>query len=133
MTASLFTTTLIISFMVVGMPHLLPCPVDHKTRVYADGEMPGLTPGTQRRRRRRKVGDEDLQKEGESGAMETQKDNDLALDLPRRGCPVPKPSGLVGQILGFSNRQGEAPPVIKVEKFVGRIRKDTIERKDSSQ
>lgn len=34
----------------------------------------------------------------------------------RRECPVPKPGGLVGQILGLrKDEDGSTPPVVKVE------------------
>jgi cytochrome c oxidase assembly factor 2 len=34
----------------------------------------------------------------------------------RRECPVPKPGGLVGQILGLrKDEDGNIPPVVKVE------------------
>ena len=34
----------------------------------------------------------------------------------RRECPVPKPGGLVGQILGLrKDGDGSTPPVVKVE------------------
>lgn len=34
----------------------------------------------------------------------------------RRECPVPKPGGLVGQVLGFKKEDGGAmPPIVKVE------------------
>lgn len=67
------------------------------------------------------MGDEESQKEGENGGP--QEDSSL-LDLRKRECPVPKPSGLVGQLLGFEKREGEPLPAVKVEKFMGRIRKD---------
>lgn len=45
----------------------------------------------------------------------------------RRECPVPKPGGLVGQILGFKKEDGGGmPPVIKVEP----IRRRRVERKE---
>jgi cytochrome c oxidase assembly factor 2 len=55
MTSSLFATTVLASFLVVALPHVLPCPAPR--RAYADGEMP--SPGDAeavRRRRRRRVG-----------------------------------------------------------------------------
>jgi cytochrome c oxidase assembly factor 2 len=84
--------------------------------------MPGMEPGTQKKRRRRKVGNEDeVQKEEGHGLP---RDQSPLMDLRKRECPVPKPSGLVGQLLGFEKRAGDPLPAVKVEKFVGRIRKD---------
>jgi cytochrome c oxidase assembly factor 2 len=91
---SIFTGTLAVSFLVVGMPHLLPCPVPH--RAYADGDMPDEL---KRRRRRRKVVN------SQTGNMEE------VLVEPGRECPVPKPGGLVGQVLGFEKREGRMPEV----------------------
>ena len=38
-------------------------------------------------------------------------------DAAKRECPVPKPGGLVGQVLGFRKEDRERPkvPVIRVE------------------
>jgi hypothetical protein len=36
----------------------------------------------------------------------------------------------MGQILGF-DKKGESPPVIKIEKFVGKIRKDPNQGKET--
>lgn len=102
MTASLFTTTLAISFLVVAAPHLIPCPVDPRT--LNDSADP-----TRRRRRRKPIEVQD----GESRAAE---DGD-ALEQrsmieerinPKRECPIPKPGGLVGQVLGMTRRDEEA-------------------------
>ncbi|KAH6676393.1 hypothetical protein B0J14DRAFT_625718 [Halenospora varia] len=117
LTSSLFATTLFASFFVVALPHALPCPAPRIA--YADGEMPdGATP--RRRRRRRCEGDKmeplkDRQVTEESGddcegSVET-----LGLSRkPKRECPVPKPGGLVGEILGFKpssmDEKGSRPP-----------------------
>lgn len=96
-TMSIFTGTLAVSFLVVGMPHLLPCPVPHQA--FAEGELPDEM---KRRRRRRKPIN------GESGV--DQSEQDLMLERTRE-CPVPKPGGLVGQVLGFEKREGRMPDV----------------------
>jgi cytochrome c oxidase assembly factor 2 len=85
---------------------------------YADGEMPDGSP--QRRRRRRKT-----VVEGEAEQLEVLRDSAVERDAedvdevmgarkPKRECPVPKPGGLVGEILGFkgssSGGMGERPP-----------------------
>jgi cytochrome c oxidase assembly factor 2 len=88
--------------------------------------MPGAEPGTQRtrRRRRRKEGDEGPPKEGGSSPQDRSPLPLPEAEVGKRECPVPKPSGLVGQLLGFEKKEGERLPAVKVEKFVGRIRKD---------
>ena len=109
LTSSLFATTLLASFLVVGLPHILPCPAPRIA--YADGEM--AADGTIRRRRRRKpVNTDNLAKEG---SIEVDRPDAASLDgedsigeqtsgkRSRRECPIPKPSGRVGELLGFKN------------------------------
>ena len=103
MTASLFTTTLMVSFLVVAAPHLIPCPVDPRT--LNDSADPT------RRRRRRKPVESDSQegesREGEDGALEQQRRMMLEERMnPKRECPIPKPGGLVGQVFGMTRRDG---------------------------
>jgi cytochrome c oxidase assembly factor 2 len=90
MTTSLFTTTLAISFLVVATPHLLPCPVDN--RALADSADPNAL-NTQRRRRRR------IPKE-DGGDDETTRTSIGGIATSKRECPIPKPGGLIGQVLG---------------------------------
>ncbi|KAF2205466.1 hypothetical protein GQ43DRAFT_453088 [Delitschia confertaspora ATCC 74209] len=111
-TASLFTTTLAISFLVVAAPHLLPCPVDR--RALADSADPDALSTDPRRKRRRRVADE----AGVSGESENTKRVGWRDEVQRspiqdeewgrlkRECPVPKPGGLIAQVLGV-NREGD--------------------------
>lgn len=97
MTASLFTTTLMVSFLVVAAPHLIPCPVDPRT--LNDSADP-----TKRRRRRRPVESE----EGEESDVLSEDARRKMVEErmnPKRECPIPKPGGLVGQVLGMTGRQ----------------------------
>jgi cytochrome c oxidase assembly factor 2 len=113
-TGTLFTTTLAISFLVVGIPHLLPCPVDR--RQYADTiEMPD---GTVRRRRRKQqaVTGED----GKEGMNVPDDGMAMKEGRPDRECPVPKPGGLVGRIMGFEQREKEVPPQVIVNSLRAR-------------
>jgi len=114
-TSSLFATTLFASFFVVALPHALPCPAPRLVR--ADGEMPD---GTPRKRRRRKIvesgdGQAVILKgaQAEEGRVE-ELESEQQMPLPKRECPVPKPGGMVGEILGFSpsssNGKGAKPP-----------------------
>jgi cytochrome c oxidase assembly factor 2 len=106
MTTSLFTTTLAISFLVVATPHLLPCPVDN--RAFADSN-PDAFSG---RRRRRMVPKEetcnDITSEERKQKLERQR-RDEEWRAPKRECPVPKPGGLIGQVLGIKKEEDEEP------------------------
>ncbi|TKA28619.1 hypothetical protein B0A50_02946 [Salinomyces thailandicus] len=105
-TGTLFTGTLAISFLVVALPHLLPCPVDR--RGYADTiEMPD---GTIKRRRRKQ---KPAEAEQDGGSDEVVMPLNPA--RPQRECPVPKPGGLVGQFMGFPKREAEKPSEVIVQ------------------
>ncbi|KAG9203997.1 hypothetical protein B5807_09107 [Epicoccum nigrum] len=97
MTASLFTTTLMVSFLVVAAPHLIPCPVDPRT--LNDSADP-----TKRRRRRRPMESEE---EAETDVLSEDARRKMIEERmnPKRECPIPKPGGLVGQVLGMTGRQ----------------------------
>jgi cytochrome c oxidase assembly factor 2 len=95
MTASLFTTTLMVSFLVVAAPHLIPCPVDPRT--LADSADPTREG---RRRRRRPIADDAPDALAEERARRQHLEDRLA---PRRECPIPKPGGLVGTVLGLKH------------------------------
>jgi hypothetical protein len=91
--------------------------VPHRRRIYADGEAPGVEGGRKRRRKSNASG-ADGQSELEGG----------------RECPIPKPSGLFGQILGFKAEDGKSRPqipTVKVEKYTSAIRRSSTESKDS--
>lgn len=117
-TLSLFTSTLVLSFVVVALPHVIPCPVPHRTRMYADGELPSTTEDGKRRRRR-------LKSKDDIGIVDETKKHSA------RECPIPKPSGLVGQILGFKAQEGESVPSVRVEKFSGSYVRRAREPKES--
>lgn len=97
MTSSIFATTLVASFFVVALPHMLPCPVP-ATR-YADGEIMVDENGRRRRWKRRETA------EVKDGIVQfNQTSDDAAVggaDRARRECPVPKPGGMLGEWLGF--------------------------------
>lgn len=102
-TSTLFTTTLAISFLVVGLPHILPCPVDR--RQFADS-----ADGKVRRRRRNRDDEVEARNEGDQDGI----------GRPARECPVPKPGGLVGQMMGFEQREKERSVQVVVEGLKGR-------------
>lgn len=100
MTSSLFATTMLASFFVVALPHALPCPAPRIT--YADGEI--IEDENGRRRRRRRV--QQQSQEAQGGVVQfnniTQQDLvDHEGTRSKRECPVPKPGGKVGELLGF--------------------------------
>ncbi len=96
MTSSLFATTVIASFFVVALPHVLPCPAPRG--VLADGEMPD---GTKRRRRKRPENLETKDGIVQFNASSDDDSTDKAKAL-KRECPVPKPKGMLGELFGFT-------------------------------
>ncbi|KAL8399977.1 hypothetical protein RB594_000400 [Gaeumannomyces avenae] len=100
MTSSLFMTTVFASFFVVALPHVLPCPAPRKA--FLDGEVSVDANG--RRRRRRKPQDPEV-KDGivQFDVMNAPVESSPAepAAATRRECPVPKPGGVVGELLGF--------------------------------
>ena len=73
---------------------------------FADGELP--EDGGQRRRQRRK-GEAGRRDETEVNPMELLKERELVAKKVHE-CPVPKPGGVIGEVLGFGRREKEAPP-----------------------
>ncbi|KAF9894605.1 hypothetical protein FE257_006493 [Aspergillus nanangensis] len=117
-TSSLFAGTLLASLVVVGMPHLFPCPAPRRT--LADSEMMVTADGQQipRMRRRKPKDTETLNGQGSAlrtaPPQATDEEVSTFLQLEQeaerlaqtgRECPVPKPRGVLGEILGFSARK----------------------------
>ena len=92
-TTSLFSTIMLLAFMVVAAPHVLPCPVPHRA-VRADGA------------------DEDGEKfYKDKGGKEERKRKRMRQEQGRRRCPIPRPSsggGLVEEVLRFRGPFGGA-------------------------
>lgn len=120
----MFTTTLLASFLVVGMPHILPCPAEH--RVYADGEMP-----VKRKRKGRTHPKSDTDGSNPSAMSirneEAVWDSSMA-ERRRRECPVPKPGGLIGEILGFAGREKSVKNNQKLDGAAVKVEGDTRDR-----
>ena len=98
LTTSLFGTTLLVSFAVVGMPHILPCPAPRVRFAEADG------------RERRDLPEADSNRE--SDVLYNQRISDLETARLRKTaheCPVPKPDGVIGRIFGFDEAALEKP------------------------
>ncbi|KAI8679949.1 hypothetical protein NCS57_00274200 [Fusarium keratoplasticum] len=104
MTSSLFATTVAACFLVVTMPHLLPCPVPRAR--FADGEI--MVDENGRRMRWKK---KDSTPKVEHGIVQfndvSAEDVQQGKDRVRRECPVPKPGGMLGEWLGFHKGEGE--------------------------
>lgn len=92
MTSSLFATTVVASFFVVALPHVLPCPVPRAK--FADGEVP-------ENGRRRRTREKPEARHGHGIIVhfnQTPDDAAYTAAAPtRRECPVPKPGGMLGQ------------------------------------
>ncbi|EME49249.1 hypothetical protein DOTSEDRAFT_163459 [Dothistroma septosporum NZE10] len=118
-TGTLFTTTLAISFLVVAAPHLLPCPVDR--RQFADSFE---TPDGKRYRRKRK--------DSQDVIAESVEDEGIMLNgRSKRECPVPKPGGIVGQIMGFKQEERHKPAEVIVQSLESqRAQRTQLERSE---
>lgn len=96
LTTSLFGTTLLISFLIVGMPHILPCPAPRIA--FAEAE---ISEDDRRRRQRRNAISTESEEDSDECLGEV---DDEKTSMVNRGheCPVPKPSGRFGKVLGFA-------------------------------
>ncbi|KAF1919535.1 hypothetical protein BDU57DRAFT_442051 [Ampelomyces quisqualis] len=112
-----------VSFLVVAAPHLIPCPVDPRT--LADSPDPT---GQNRRRRRRKVSEEETCNDvmSEERRKKMQMEDKMT---PTRECPLPKPGGLIGQVLGLKE-MGEDVDRISIQSRVESARKEAQSKKD---
>lgn len=124
LTTSLFGTTLLVSFLVVGMPHLLPCPVPRVK--YADSESEMTEDGKRRRRRRPALATKDISQngDGESTVMGLSDEERDIMRKKSHECPVPKPRGRLGEVLGFKKEGTEKLPRPRIETGTIRSRKD---------
>jgi hypothetical protein len=112
-TSTLFATTLLASFIVVGIPHVFPCPAPR--RGYsdsprqlrdADGNIIAANEDAQSSKHSstpQSKSSRSLQDEAELFKM-LQKEAET-VEKEARECPVPKPRGLVGRILGFEEQK----------------------------
>ena len=104
-TSSLFATTVLASFLVVGLPHILPCPVP--TARLADGEVVVDENGRRRRWKRKETTPE--VKDGIVQFGQGVEDESVRgrIVSEKRECPVPKPGGILGEWLGFHKETDE--------------------------
>lgn len=115
MTSSLFATTLVASFFVVALPHVLPCPAPRVA--FADGEMNPTDGSVGKRRRRRKPEITEISSETRDGIVQFGS-SATEEELPRaartrRECPVPKPGGVVGELLNFRKKKEESDRTLR--------------------
>lgn len=116
-TTTLFATTLLISFLVVGVPHLLPCPVSK--RQLLDAPIVEVRDENGRRVYKRVYRKPNAQL-SRDGKAPTEMDSAAfeADTRHERECPVPKPGGFVGRWLGFQSgerrSEGEGRSVVKI-------------------
>ncbi|KEF55760.1 uncharacterized protein A1O9_08511 [Exophiala aquamarina CBS 119918] len=108
-TSTLFAGTLLASFVVVGIPHLFPCP--QPRRSYADAERAQQPPNSTRYDRsdgnvRERKGLSQRKAMSEEAALfaELQQEAE-AMDRESRECPVPKPMGFLRKVLGFEEKE----------------------------
>ncbi|KAJ5677988.1 uncharacterized protein N7477_003621 [Penicillium maclennaniae] len=121
-TTGLFAGTLLASLLVVGIPHVFPCPSPRRT--FADSEMIITADGQQvpriRRRRRKDVemGADAPPPDQPTPSGSTDEEvstffqmEEEAEKLAQVGheCPVPKPKGVLGQLLGFRDAPSQQP------------------------
>lgn len=123
-TSSLFAATLLASFIIVGVPHIFPCPAPRRTLADSDMSMTDVD-GRQvqrPRRKKRKAVDapEQLFTDGVSRGLPQATDEEVSTFLQMeeeaktmanvgRECPVPKPGGILGKLLGFSTNTTREP------------------------
>ncbi|KAF5872386.1 putative alpha mannosyltransferase protein [Botrytis fragariae] len=142
-TSSLFAGTLFASFFVVALPHVLPCPAPRvvyaddgsgsqrprrrrrKCPVDEVGEQ-GKEQGQLQMQLKTVGGDREGKSEykdfnekireemgGNSGESDDKEEIEGSRKLAKRECPVPKPGGVLGGILGFKSsvdEKGSKPP-----------------------
>lgn len=108
------------------MPHILPCPAPRVN--FADSDFEVLEDGRRRRRRSSEVSIED------GSSTERRKQMPIHISEGEKAvmrkkaheCPVPKPPGIIGRVLGFQGedcRGEQSRPRIVTQK-VSKTRKD---------
>ncbi len=127
LTTSLFGATLLVSFMVVGMPHIIPCPAPRI--VLADVDTTEERDGRRRRTAQAEENHLSYEEERERTFVRLAEERKR---IEKRGheCPVPKPGGIVGEILGFeSGDRNGGKEVVRPEVLVERDAKRPGERR----
>ncbi|KAI0396269.1 hypothetical protein F5Y17DRAFT_128633 [Xylariaceae sp. FL0594] len=161
MTSSLFASTVVASFLVVGLPHILPCPAPRVAYADASNAPDDKNTNGNRRRVRRRSPEQDTAnvKDGiarfeveEGDAVAAERNGSLRkISIPRtptttssstaisagaeiergttqpealatnsstaprgkRECPVPKPGGVIGELMGFRKGGVQGPEEVQ--------------------
>lgn len=127
LTTSLFGTTLLVSFLVVGMPHIVPCPAPRVK--FADSDFEVMEDGRRRRRRRTTEAQIDEKSEVDRGKqmpLHMAEEEKAMMRKKAHECPVPKPPEVIGRVLGFKGEDSgerQSRPGIVTQKASG-VRKD---------
>ncbi|KAI1175046.1 hypothetical protein F4777DRAFT_551730 [Nemania sp. FL0916] len=124
MTSSLFATTVVASFFVVGLPHILPCPAPRVTYADANGASSpdGDGSGSSSSGRRRVVRERSPQQTAQvkdgivqfqstgTGGESAASGSESTAPREKRECPVPKPGGVIGELIGLGKKEKEQRP-----------------------
>ena len=127
LTTSLFGTTLLVSFLVVGMPHIVPCPAPRVK--FADSDFEVMEDGRRRRRRRTTEASVDKNPRADTEKqmpLQISEDEKVMMRKKAHECPVPKPPGIIGRVLGFEGQDSgeeQSRPRIVTQK-TSKVRED---------
>lgn len=100
----------------MALPHVLPCPAPR--RVFADGDTETMIDANGRTLRRRRkpldpeVKDGVVRFDAMSSPIETSSESESEKSSGR-ACPIPKPGGKVGELLGFARKQSPSNDAAK--------------------
>ena len=101
-TSTLFAGTLLASFVVVGIPHVFPCPRPRRQFLDAEGKLETDAEGLPIPGKPQKPGlDHESTAQDEAAILKMLQQEAKQLEQQARECPVPKPRGFVGRMLGF--------------------------------
>lgn len=107
LTSSLFGATLAVSFLVVAMPHIVPCPAPRVR--FADSEIEVLKDGRRRRISQREPGNPGADANNtlsvHQAASTVVGESGTVMRKAAHECPVPKPRGVLGKLLGFKTSE----------------------------
>lgn len=99
-TSTLFAGTLLASFVVVSIPHLFPCPRPRVQYLDSDGRPLSLSGEQLKQLQATELEVEaTIFRELQAEAERLEK-----LEREKRVCPIPKPGGFVGRMLGFEDQ-----------------------------
>jgi hypothetical protein len=115
-TSTLFAGTLLASFVVVGIPHVFPCPrprqqyldTNGKALVDSEGKLVVRQPQQLSKTQTKAQREAQMQNEAEILKMLQEEARVLEKEAQHaRECPIPKPRGWFGKVLGFEEGKTE--------------------------